>query len=250
VELNFLAGLGDYTGYQTFKYAADGTLQWQCVNPTRSVASLSHGLAFDTQGEVFVTGRFEWNAQTSTSSYGTYKLDPNGNYVWTNLFPNDASTASVGLALATDATGNVFVTGDSTNATTGGDIVTIKYDNNGNQKWLQRYDGPGHSNDAGNAIAVDNSGNVYVAGYETEANGFTSMILIKYSPVTIQKQSNGNVILHAYGSPGESFNLQASTNLQTWQDLGTIAADTNGDVLFDDTNAPLFPARFYYTVPQ
>jgi hypothetical protein len=34
VELNFLAGLGDYTGYQTFKYAADGTLQWQCVNPT------------------------------------------------------------------------------------------------------------------------------------------------------------------------------------------------------------------------
>ena len=76
------------------------------------------------------------------------------------------------------------------------------------------------------------------------------MILIKYSPVTIQKQSNGNVILHAYGSPGETFDLQASTNLQTWQDLGTIAADTNGNVLFDDTNAALFPNRFYYTVPQ
>ena len=76
------------------------------------------------------------------------------------------------------------------------------------------------------------------------------MILIKYSPVSGQKQSNGDFILHAYGSPGESFDLQASTNLQTWQDLGNVVADTNGIVSFDDTNAPLFPNRFYYTVPQ
>jgi len=97
---------------------------------------------------------------------------------------------------------------------------------------------------------VDNSGSICVAGYETETNGFTSMILIKYSPVTLQKQSNGSVILHAYGAPGETFDLQASTNLQTWEDLGDVIADTNGLVQFDDTNAPLFNCRFYYTVPQ
>ena len=106
------------------------------------------------------------------------------------------------------------------------------------------------ANDAGNAIAVDNAGDVYVAGYETETNGFTSMILIKYAPVTVKKQSNGNFILDAYGSPGESFDIQASTNLQTWQDLGDVIADTNGVVQFVDTNASSFPARFYYTVPQ
>ncbi len=114
---------------------------------------------------------------------------------------------------------------------------------------MQRYTGPGLGN-AGNAIALDNSGNVYVAGYETETNGFTSMILIKYSPVTGRKQSNGNFILHAYGSPGEIFDLQASTNLQTWQDLGNFIADTNGLMQFTDTNASLFPARFYYTIPK
>ncbi len=69
----------------------------------------------------------------------------------------------------------------------------MKLDSNGNQLWVQRYNGPGLGN-AGNAIAVDNSGNVYVAGYETETNGFTSMILIKYSPVALQKQTNGSVI--------------------------------------------------------
>jgi hypothetical protein len=67
------------------------------------------------------------------------------------------------------------------------------------------------------------------------------MILIKYSSVTGQKQSNGNFILQAYGSPGETFDLQASTNLQTWQDLGSVIADTNGVALFEDTNAPPFP---------
>jgi hypothetical protein len=166
------------------------------------------------------------------------------------LYPSTFTGSSTATSIATGQADCAYVTGYSTNAITGNDIVTIKYDSNGNQVWLQPYDGPGHGNDAGNAIATDNSGNVYVAGYETETNGFTSMILIKYSPVTGQKQSNGDFILHAYGSPGEAFDIQASTNLQTWQDLGTIAADTNGVVLFDDTNAPLFPNRFYYTVPQ
>jgi hypothetical protein len=72
----------------------------------------------------------------------------------------------------------------------------------------------------------------------------------RYSTVGLQRQSNGNVILHAYGSPGASFDFQASTNLQTWQDLGNLIADTNGLVQFDDTNAPSFNYRFYYTVPQ
>jgi len=44
--------------------------------------------------------------------------------------------------------------------------------------------------------------------------------------------------------------LVNSTSLQTWLDLGTVNADTNGDVQFLDTNAPLFNQRFYLTLPQ
>jgi hypothetical protein len=42
--------------------------------------------------------------------------------------------------------------------------VTIKHGPSGNQVWLQRYKGPGKGDDAGNAIAVDSNGNVYVTG--------------------------------------------------------------------------------------
>jgi hypothetical protein len=38
--------------------------------------------------------------------------------------------------------------------------------------------------------------------------------------------------------------VQASTNLQTWQDPGRITADTNGVAQDDDTNAPAFDWRF------
>jgi hypothetical protein len=76
------------------------------------------------------------------------------------------------------------------------------------------------------------------------------IVTIKYSPVTLQRRSDGIVILQAQGSPGEAFDIEASTNLLDWLDLGTVQADTNGLLQFDDTNAPAFPARFYYTTPQ
>jgi hypothetical protein len=125
----------------------------------------------------------------------------------------------------------------------------LKYASTGNQVWLQRYTGFGYGA-VGNAIAVDSNGNVYVAGYETVSGGGTQMVLIKYSPVGAQRQSNGNFILQTYGSPGENFDIQASTNLQTWQDLGHTIADTNGFAQFADTNASNFNARFYFTSPQ
>ncbi len=247
VEANFFQGATPAAPYLTLKYASNGLGGAIARDPDFSVAeSAAHALALDHLGNVIVTGTDAH--YVPNHYYGTYKLNSSGQYLWTNNYVVAGNAQATSIAV--DQLNSVYVTGFAptigTNAAA--DIVTIKYDAAGNQKWLQHHNGPGNA--AGNAIAVDNSGNVYVAGYETETNGFTSMILIKYAPVAAQKQSNGDFILHAYGSPGETFDIQASTNLQTWQDLGPIIADTNGVVLFDDTNAPLFPNRFYFTIPK
>ena len=234
--------------FLTYQYSSGGSAGWFADNPTGYEGSTAAGMALDSSGDVFVTGQ---NVRyPPLPAYGTYKIDTNGNYIWGELYPVSSYGASAAAALAVDSANNVYVTGNSTITNTGSDIATLKYDANGNQLWVQRYNGPGNGNDAGNAIAVDNAGNVYVAGYETETNGSTGMVLIKYSAVALQRQSNGNVILQAHGSPGEIFDLQASTDLQTWVNLGTNSADTNGFVQFDDTNAPSFNCRFYYTIPQ
>jgi hypothetical protein len=234
--------------FLTQQFTKSGSNRWTAYLRSGDMASIANDLKVDAQNNVIVTGLAAQNYPNY--SYGTYKLDTNGNNIWTNFYPANPTSVSEGNALAIDIANNIYVTGYSPFTGTSNDIVTIKYGPNGNQLWLQRYNGPGSGDDEGNAIAVDNNGNVYVAGYETETNGFTEMVLIKYSPVAIQRQSNGNFILQAYGSPGENFDIQASTNLQSWQDLGHVIADTNGFAQFADTNASNFPSRFYFTSPQ
>ena len=239
--------------FVTLMYSSNGALDWTCYL-TSDFASQSHGLAVESNRHVLVTGQlnYAYNPSLGTHSYcyGTFDVNANGNPAWTNDFPQLPFGSSAANAITIDRADNIYVTGYSPGTNSGNDIVTIKYDQNGNQIWLQRYNGPGNGNDAGNAIAVDNNGNVYVTGYETTAAGGTEMVTIKYSPVALQRRADGTVLLKAQGAPGESFDVQASSNLQSWQDLGQWAADSNGLFQFDDTNAPQYNARFYVTKPQ
>jgi hypothetical protein len=149
-----------------------------------------------------------------------------------------------------DSANNCYVTGYSPGTNGTNNIVTIKYGPNGNQIWLQQYNGLNSGNDAGNAIAVDKNGNVYVTGYETLPGGGTGIVTIKYIPISLQRRADGTILLEVQGSPGESFDVQASADLLNWTDLGSFLADTNGLMQFDDTNAPNFSARFYVPKPQ
>ena len=81
-----------------------------------------------------------------------------------------------------DSNGNVFVTGWRVLAAGGWDIVTIKYDRNGNMQWSHSYpNNTGTAAGEGWGIAVDPSGNVYVAGHvEAVAADIVDCLLIKY----------------------------------------------------------------------
>jgi hypothetical protein len=223
---------------------------WTALDPTGNGGSVAHGIALDAIDNTFVTGADADYYPNTPYPIGTYKIGTTGAYVWTNLYYSIPIASSVGTSIVVDQANNIYVTGYSPGTNSDNDIVTIKYENNGRQIWLRRYNGPGNGNAAGNAIAVDNNGNVYVAGYDTTTAGGTEMVLIKYSPVTLQRRADGTVLLQTQGSPGESFDIQASADLLNWLDLGNVLANSNGLMQFDDTNAPQYNARFYYTTPQ
>ena len=84
---------------------------------------------------------------------------------WTKRYNGPAiNPKDYAYAIAVDSSGNVYVTGRSSGLDTGSDFATIKYDADGVEQWVRRYDGPRHSLDEAVAIAVDESGNVYVTG--------------------------------------------------------------------------------------
>ena len=59
-------------------------------------------------------------------------------------------------------------------------MVTIGYNPAGVQQWMQTYNGTGDEFDSGNALALDNLGNVYVTGGSDNPNN-TDFYTIKYS---------------------------------------------------------------------
>lgn len=123
-----------------------------------------------------------------------------------------------------DGNGSVFVTGFSTGTNTGEDFATMKFNNNGDFLWVSRFNGTGNYQDRAAAIALDNSGNVYVTGWgymEPAASlcGTINFITIKYNTYGEQ------VWIKSYNGTGNAEDKAVS-----------IALDLNGNVYVGGTS--------------
>ncbi len=102
---------------------------------------------------------------------------------WEQRYDGPAHSFDRALALATDAAGNVYVTGFSTDVDE--DCFTIKYSATGLALWQQRKSGTVAGNDRAVAIRLSATG-VYVAGYVQNAT--EDFLVMKYDPATGAEQ--------------------------------------------------------------
>lgn len=133
----------------------------------------------DGSGNTYVTGVAD---SLGTSAMVTAKYNSLGVLQWSVRYFGTGGDAG-GEMVVLDDTGNVYVTGFTTDAGTGNDFVTIKYNSSGVQQWLATYNGPLSDNESPTALALDASGNVYVTGTGPTAviSGY-DFITVKYSP--------------------------------------------------------------------
>lgn len=127
-------------------------------------------LKLDAEGNIYITG-FSLGKGTG-SDYVTIKYRPDGTEAWVARYDGPASGDDVARAMAIDADGNIYVTGESMGVGTDMDYATIKYDRDGNQLWVARYDGPDRKEDFGVDVVVDNKGHVFVTGTSKSHGAF------------------------------------------------------------------------------
>jgi peptidoglycan/xylan/chitin deacetylase (PgdA/CDA1 family) len=61
----------------------------------------------------------------------------------------------------------------------------------------------------------------------------------------VSRKPDGSIAVVGAGVPDRLYLIQASTNLVNWTTVSTNMADANGAFSFTDTDAPVYPARYY-----
>ncbi|UCE36875.1 MAG: SBBP repeat-containing protein [Thermoplasmata archaeon] len=238
-------GVGTDNDFATIAYDSLGNELWVArYNSPQNDSDVSGHIDIDEFGNIYVTGFSMGNA--TFWDYLTIKYDTNGNQLWVARYNGTANHEDRAYDIVVDSSGNIYVTGASEGNGTGFDYTTIKYDTNGNELWVARYNGPGNGDDDGRAMTVDPFGNIYVTGY-SEGNG------TNYDYTTIKYDSNGNELWvaryngpengldHAYDIALDPFGHVFITGLSwggwlhengTLYDYATIAYDSYGNEIW------------------
>lgn len=139
----------------------------------------ANALIISPTGDIILGGT---TSSQNVADFLTVKYDQNGNYQWKAEFDGNAHLDDAIWAVATDDNGNVYVSGASETENNIRDIVTIKYDPDGNELWQAHYDGFAQLSDVPVDMKVDSEGDIYVCGYsDVNENYSRAVILIKYS---------------------------------------------------------------------
>ena len=165
--------------YCTIKYNNSGAQQWVQRYDGPDGWDESWNIILDPAGNVYITGN---SAGVGTGDdYCTIKYNNSGVQQWIARYTGPDSSNDYCNWVAPDANGNVYVTGIVGDGVGNQqNIVTVGYNSAGVQQWVQTYNGIGNEFDSGNALTVDNQGNVYVTG-GSDNIGNTDFVTIKYS---------------------------------------------------------------------
>ncbi|HOI96616.1 MAG TPA: SBBP repeat-containing protein [Syntrophobacter fumaroxidans] len=220
--------------FATIKYSTNGKRLWVRRYEGSEIGwNRPRDIALDGSGNVYVTGFYD----TDTGHYDvvTLKYDADGVLVWEKRYnDNPGQESDLGYALAVDGSGNVHVV--ATKALSEKSCyLTLKYDTDGNVQWIRRHCCTSDYPEAD--IALDPSGNVYVAGNSRGSDSHLYSFCLKYDASGVRqwiRNSHGPGGGDAMMSPmavdgqGNVYVTGESEGLTTGMDFATVKYDTGG----------------------
>lgn len=198
-----------------------------------AVADYGHGVAVDASGNVYVAGCFQAAADFGAGTVSSAGLNDaflasytsTGTYRWSKTF--GGSGGDDAFAVATDASGNPFITGNFAGTVSFGgtpfysagesDIFVASFSSLGSHRWARASGGA--IGDIGYDVASDSSGNIYVTGYFQGTASFGGASLIS--------AGSSDIFLASYSSLGA--HLWSRRMGGTSMDMGRgVAVDATG----------------------
>lgn len=207
---------GIFTSYDiaTIKYNSAGVQQWAVrYNGPANGNDGGNSIAIDNSHNIYVTGQSL--GVNGNLDIVTIKYNSSGIQQWAANYNGPGNGLDAGVKVLTDNQNYVFVTGYSTGIGSGYDYAVIKYDLQGAEQWVYRFNGSANNNDIITSAALDNSGNIYVTGVmNTDASGNSA------NYATIKINSSGNAVW------GVAYNGPANNN----DSATAIAVNNSGEV--------------------
>ena len=254
------------------KINSDGQIVWFRQQPSFDTTQddVEPAICVNSEGQVHVTYCTGGSISGQTALINSvvivvFKLDANGDTLWVKQSPDFNTTLNnYAPDLACDSTGNIYVTyyaDDPSSPSTYYDVVNLfKLDPSGTLLWVKKTNSDEFNTDAGNynpTIAVDDSGNCYVAyfcdGANEPASGQTNVG--SYDVVVFKTDTNGNLVwirqqpsfdttsgefypsitVDQYGACYIAYQTQGQTSGQTATgtiDIAVFKIDTSGNVVW------------------
>ncbi|MBK9331364.1 MAG: SBBP repeat-containing protein [Ignavibacteria bacterium] len=218
------------------KYNINGELQWaNSYSNSTPQSSVGYSISINDSNNIYVSGY-------SGDSIIIIKYSSSGFIEWLENYYCISINLVVPLFSKTDHQSNVIINGYYELAGQS-NFVTLKYDEKGNLLWDRIFDSPIGTLDIANAINMDDSSNIFIAG-RTFTKFYNDVFVLKYA-------SNGDTLWsrtydHGFSQNDEAKsiacdalgNVYVTGNTQspiTSNDFLTIKYDKNGNLIWKKT---------------
>lgn len=205
-------------------------------------------VAADANGNVYITGEFSAvvdfdpgsGIDTFRSAGGRdvflVKYDADGNYLWVKVIGGIA--AEQAGSVATDANGNVYMTGRFNDTIDFGgnsklgslgstDAYIAKYDSAGNYLWAISYGTI--QDDYGSDLAIDNQGNIYVTGKHYKSRTISIYTIWEPAAFVAKFDTDGNLLwdgsIVGNDNVGNGIDVDPAGNVYVTGVLGNNSSD-------------------------
>lgn len=113
-----------------------------------------------------------------SQNFYTEKYSPSGMLLWSAIYNSPENISEWYPKIDVDDNGNAYICGYSSTYDVHADIILVKYDSNGSEKWVRRYDRGLNAHEIPSSIHIDSKGNIFILGFSPEG-----YLMLKYNSI-------------------------------------------------------------------